>query len=976
MIKKVFSAIFLIFFTSGIVFSQPGLQNKWVDSVYNTLNTEEKIGQLFMIPAYASGNEQHFQVLDNLVAQNKIGGLIFMQGSPGKQVKLTNRFQQQSKVPLLIGMDLEWGLAMRLDSTIRFPAQMTLGAITDDSLIYDMAADIARQMKVLGVHINFAPVADINSNPANPVIGMRSFGEDKLAVAQKCGLYFKGLQNNGILACAKHFPGHGDTHVDSREALPVINKSKAEIFTRDIYPFQQLIQKNVAGIMTDHLKVPSLDKSKQASMSPYITGELLRKELGFEGLIFTDALNMKAVSEKYGPGELEVQALKAGNDVLLFPSDVAGAIKKIKKALKNKKIKKEELEAHVKRVLKAKYQAGLAGYRPLMEENVLYRLNAPASHVLNAKLYEQSVTTVLNNEGTLPIATVDNKYFASLSFGSSHTLLKHLNNYAFFEHYNYEGNPFDLGDLSYFDYLIIAVARPLSDEENGIVRDLSSHTNVIICHFDAPYSLKNYPENATVLCLYESNNITQRLAAEAIFGAIGTSAKLPVSASEALPAGTGIPTEAIQRLGYALPEAVAMSSNKLNDIDKVAAEAISDMATPGCQVLVARKGKVIFDRSYGYYTYDSLKPVSEETIYDIASITKVFASMQAFMFMEERGLVDLDTKIVKYLPGLKGSNKEDMIFRDILTHQAGLWPYLPFWKQTLMEDESFNVNYYSNFPNPGHPFQVSSSLYANEALQDSVWQWVVHSKLRTKEPNKPYGYKYSDMGYYLVQRLAESYFNQPLEEFLQQNFYDPMGVTTLSYLPLCKFPLSRIAPTEEDVFFRKTLVSGMVHDQGAALFGGVAGHAGLFSNAYDLAAMMQMHLQGGYYGGHRYFKSSTLEKFTKQQYADNRRGLGWDKPLRGEWYGPTSEYASLQTFGHTGFTGTAVWADPEFDLVYVFLSNRIYPDAANNKLIKNNIRTRIQDVIYEAIWEYEQNEPYNKLPETEKQLQWQSKVLK
>ena len=292
-----------------------------------------------------------------------------------------------------------------------------------------------------------------------------------------------------------------------------------------------------------------------------------------------------------------------------------------------------------------------------------------------------------------------------------------------------------------------------------------------------------------------------------------------------------------------------------------------------------------------------------------------------------------------------------MIIRDILTHQAGLWPYLPFWKETV-KDSLIIGNYYSNHPELNFQYQISGGLYGSQVVQDSVWQWVKASKIRKKTPRTPYDYKYSDMGYYLLQKLIEGFLNQPMEEFLQQNFYDPMGLNTLSYLPLCRYPLSRIAPTELDNYFRNTLVYGVVHDQGAALFGGVAGHAGLFSNALDLAKLMQMHLQDGTYGGVRYFQPGTIEKFTKKQYDNNRRGLGWDKPLQSEWFGPTSEYASPGTFGHTGFTGTAVWADPEFDLIFVFLSNRIHPNADNRKLIKNNIRTRIQDIIYESIWSY------------------------
>ena len=383
-------------------------------------------------------------------------------------------------------------------------------------------------------------------------------------------------------------------------------------------------------------------------------------------------------------------------------------------------------------------------------------------------------------------------------------------------------------------------------------------------------------------------------------------------------------------------------------------ESIDIHATPGCQVLIAKDGKVVFEHSEGWFTYEKKNPVTDETIYDLASITKVTATLQTIMFIQEKGLIDVNKKISFYLPELKTSNKKDFIIKDILTHQAGLWPFLPFWSQTVT-DSSLRKEYYSTIQNEDYPFPVADDLYASKSMKDSLWNWIIHAKVREKPTRTVFDYRYSDMGFYILQHLAEKILNQPMEEFLEQNIYEPIGAYTLGYLPRKKFPASQIAPTEDDKLFRKKLLTGYVHDQGAAMHGGIAGHAGLFSTANDLAKLGQMWLQKGAYGGHYYFKPETLALFTSKQYENSRRGLGWDKPVPSDPVGPTSIYASSKTFGHTGFTGTCIWVDPEFNLVYVFLSNRVYPDMNNNKILNANIRPRIQDVIYQSIFNHCQN---------------------
>ncbi len=966
MIKKVFSAFFSYFFLILLCnpfnsFSQERVpditQKQWVDSVYEALSPEQRIGQLFMIAAYSNKTPAYEEELITFVKNYQPGGILFMQGGPVRQAKLTNTLQDNAPVPLMIGMDLEWGLPMRLDSTITFPRQMILGALNNDSLIYAMGAEIARQMKILGIHANFAPVADVNNRPDNPVIGTRSFGENKLIVARKAIAYARGLQDHGVLSVAKHFPGHGDTNVDSHQALPVLPYSKERLDTLETVPFRRLVARNIGGIMTGHLMVPAMEPNGlPASLSPVITDDYLRKEMNFDGLVFTDALNMKAVTDNFKDGDAELKAFMAGADVLLFSENMPAAARLISEAVEKKKSLQKQLETSVKRILQQKYQLGLRSTPRINTDNLLLRLNAAQGDLLALEMYKQAITVVSDNSEILPVRVLDNRHIASVIFGEGEPFENHLQRYSRITQFDNNSSYEELAkQLPDFDLVIVGIMdrKSIPDEKTlRLLRELDKKTNVVISSFISPYELAPLEDFNTLLCAYTADERAQLASAEVIFGGVTASGKLPVAVSETYPAGTGIRKPAIGRLSFHLPEAAGMDSRSLQKIDALVGEAIGDQATPGCQVLIAKQGKVVYSKSFGYYTYDSIKPVSDRTIYDLASLTKVLSTTQAVMFLEERGLIDLDKKLSSYLPELKGSNKEDMIIRDIMTHQAGLWTYVPFWAQTVDKKYNYLPEYYSRTQNPEFSIKVRDNLFTSPAVRDSIWQWVIDSRLRKQEPGGFYDYKYSDLGFYMLQRMVEKLTNQPLDEFMQQNFYDPLGMASTGYKPLERFSAIRIAPTEQDEIFRRALIAGMVHDQGAALYGGVAGHAGLFSTSIDIAKLAQMLLQDGEYGGNQYFHKKTIERFTQQQYDSNRRGLGWDKPLHGEWYGPTAEQASKDTFGHTGFTGTAVWVDPEFDLIYVFLSNRIHPDASNTKLLKDNTRTRIQEVIYDSIWKY------------------------
>lgn len=954
-------------------------QERWVDSVFHSMDEAQKLGQLFMVAAYSNKNGTHISEVENLIKNYNIGGLIFFQGGPVRQARLTNRYQSLAKVPLMISMDAEWGLGMRLDSVISFPKQMALGAINDNQYIYNLGAEIARQFREMGMHLNFAPVVDVNSNPANPVIGDRSFGEDKFKVAEKGIAYMKGMQDRFIMANAKHFPGHGDTDTDSHLALPAIKHSKERIDLIELFPFKQLIKNDIQSMMVAHIHLPAWDKTpnRATTLSNAVVTKLLKDDLGFKGLVFTDALNMKGVSRFYAPGEVDLQALLAGNDVLLFSEDVPKAIQKISTAIENGTLNREDIHQRVKKLLRAKYWVGLHTYKPINIENLYERLNTPEALLLKQKLYEEAITLVKNKDNYIPVRVLDTTHFAAVSFGTTaeNEFLTTLGKYAPMEKFSLskEAGIDDYNKLyeklKDFNTIIAGIHGLISNpsknfgirkEEINLLKKLQQKSKVIVVVFGNAYSLKEFEEMENLLCAYQDDPIARLVAPQIIFGALEAKGKLPVSASIKLKEGTGIHTATLKRLSYSVPESAGLDSRVLRKIDQIVDDAILIKAFPGCQVLVARKGTVVYQKSYGYKTYEKNEheKVTDETIYDIASITKVAATLQTVMFLNGMDLLDTDRKASHYLPELKNTNKKDLKIEDILTHQAGLIPYIPFYQRTI-DKAGFSPSYYSSLHNDGFNFEITPGIYLSDYMKDTVWHWVLASDLLEKKKGvKTFEYKYSDLGFYILKKLSENLLNQPMDTFLEQNFYNPLGLSTLGYLPLFRFPKEFIAPTEHDKHFRKTLLQGVVHDEGAALCGGIAGHAGLFSNANDVAILMQMNLQDGYYGGSRYLAPGVVKKFAQQRFPKNRRGMGWDKPATDTTLRSTSDFASPNTYGHTGFTGTAVWIDPDFELVFVFLSNRVHPDANNVKLSKHNVRKRIHDVVYEAMWSYEKTLQY------------------
>lgn len=940
----------------------------WVDSVFRSQSFEDRLGQLFMVAAYSNKDKRHTDEIAKLIQEQHLGGLIFFQGGPVRQANLTNYYQSISQVPLFIAMDAEWGINMRLDSVLTFPKAMTLGALHQEELIYDMGKEMARQFKELGMHINFAPVVDVNSNPNNPVIGYRAFGEEKRLVAKKSVAYMKGLQDHGVIANAKHFPGHGDTESDSHYTLPVIKHSENRIKDIDLYPYRELIDQDLMSVMVAHLHIPSLDseRNKATTLSKYVVSDLLKTQMNFNGLVFTDALNMKGVSSFYKPGEVDVMALLAGNDVLLYSQDVPKAKAMILQAIEEGKITKEEVDDRVRKILKAKYWAGLHENKPITTADLLERINSPATELLVEKLYAASITVVSNKDNVLPLKHLDLKSFASLTIGGNGSVFQEkLDKYAKFTHVDIPKGA-DAATLSAAEKklaeantVVVGIMgvtnNPnrnfgINNTDINFIRKLSLEKTVITVLFGNAYGAKNISGMPHTILSFENNEFTQRVVPEIIFGGRDAFGMLPVSVGEDLRIGSGGYLEGLGRLSYSLPESQGFDRNKLADIDKVMEAAIAKKAFPGGVVLVAKNGQVVFEKAYGHYDYAKSRKVTTETVYDLASITKVLATTQAVMFLASRKLIDMDKPIGQYVPELRNTNKGNLILKDILAHEAGLVAFIPHYVKTL-EAGSWKSEYYREKPEAGFTLPVSNDMYARNSLRDSIWHWTVKSDLRKLEAGRrKHSYVYSDLTMYLMQELVEKVTNQPLDEFVGQNFYEPLGLHTMTFNPALKYPKDWIAPTEDDVAFRKRTIQGYVHDPGAAMYGGVAGHAGLFGKANDLAVMMQLMLNGGVYGDVGLLDMETIKDFTKRQSSQSRRGWGWDKPEpeRGKG-GSAGVLAPKSTFGHTGFTGTCVWADPENDLIYVFLSNRVHPDANNNILLRDGVRTQIHDIIYQAL---------------------------
>ncbi len=939
----------------------------WADSVMKTLTLDEKIAQLFWIDIHADGTPYASKKYSELVTKYKPGGILFFKTTPERLVEMNNFLNSLSKVPLFSAIDGEWGLGMRLPGTVSFPYQMTLGAIQNDILIHKMGVEVARQLKRVGLNANLAPVVDVNNNPANPVIGRRSFGENPEKVAQKAIAYFQGMQSERILTFAKHFPGHGDTNVDSHKALPTIHSSRERMDTVELYPFRKAIEAGVTGVMSAHLNVPALDSTGVPSSlsKPMITG-VLKGELGFKGLVITDAMNMQGVKVAGSPGRVDAKALIAGNDIMEFTEDLPAAINEIKKAIKKGEVTEEQIEQSCRKNLMAKYWVGLNNYKPVKLEGLDEYLNRAYPKWLRQKLYESALTVLKNENSLLPVKDLVKEKTVVVNFGPADDVKGFYRRYDDVDYVKvsngikYEDVVAGRDSLARYVLVVQGVGSVLSsDERLKLFAFLAKKQHSIVVWHENPYKLVKIPEAAradALIVTYQNNSTVRDAASQLVFGGIGATGRLPVSVKGMFREGDGIDVEPLGRLAYTYPEETGLvSENIVPKVDSIINAGIDAGAFPGSCVLVARNSKVIFYKAYGYHTYFKDHPVKKDDIFDLASVTKISGPLPLIMLAYQNKMLDVDDPMSRYWKDWRKrlfhpSNKADLTFREILAHQAGLKPYILYYPETLKDGE-FNERMYRINEDDKHTLHISQNLFLEDRFKKKVYKDIRKSPLLTEKK-----YKYSGLSYVIYPQMLSELYNENYTDVLYDDFFRPLGATTTRYTPLKYFSRFRILPTEQDNNYRKELVWGYVHDEAAAVMGGISGNAGLFSNANDLAKLMQMYLNGGEYGSRRYLSEDVMHEFTKVQYPenDNRRGMGFDKPLfNNASYSLTNSYpapgVSQESFGHSGFTGIFVWMDPKYDLLYIFMSNRVYPTRENKKIYELNIRPSIHQVFYDEI---------------------------
>lgn len=983
--KLIISILLAILFTSSISVHNAGAQNAdppfiqytthpWVDSVFKSLTMEQRVGQLIWLAAYSNRDLEYEVSLSQLISKTGIGGLIFFQDEPHKQTEMINYFRKVTGVPLMIGMDGEWGVGMRLKNVVKFPYQMTLGAISNDSLIYRMGEAVAGQFLRSGININLAPVADVNNNKRNTVINYRSFGEDPENVSRKASMYMKGMQDNGILAVAKHFPGHGDTETDSHLDLPIIKHQRERLNSIELVPFRKMIADGVAGVMPGHLNIPSLDPTQglPSTLSrPILTG-LLKDELGFRGLAISDAMNMGALTKYFKPGEAESRALAAGMDVLEYVTDAELTIRLVVDKIRKGEISETEINEKVMKVLAAKYWAGLNENRVIDPSGLEADLSSPATVALIRELYANALTLLNNENELLPLKEIKDRKVATVAVNRKEMTVFQQRIGKYYPADHYFVSPEDTASvnalyrkLGNYDLVIAGVygleQRPgnnfgIKPGLNTLLERLIASDSTVITWFGNPYALERVPgiNNAGGLVLaYQENELAEDLSAQLIFGGIGASGALPVTVNQQWPVGFGIKTTPNTRLQYGLPESAGMSSEILeHNIDSVVQAGLAARAFPGCEVMVARKGVVVFQKTYGYHTYENRIPVREDDLYDLASVTKISSTLAGLMLLHSQGRFSPDETLGNYLPDFRRTDKGDIVMREFLTHQAGLTPWIAFWKSTVAKNGNFRKRIFDTKLSEKYPLEVAEGLYINKNYRKKIFKEIKKSPMGEKK------YVYSDLTFIIAPSIIESITGQKWYDFVTENIYHKIGAYDVGFNPYMKYNLSRIVPTEYDSLFRKQLLHGTVHDEGAAMLGGISGHAGLFATANDLMKLMELYRRMGEYGGEQIISRDVMKEYTRVQYPENknRRGLGFDKPLlNNSEVSAENAYpaksVSPESFGHSGYTGTFVWVDPVYDISYVFLCNRVYPTRENNKISEMNIRSNVLQAIYDSIIE-------------------------
>jgi len=952
---------FIILFNVSFVFSQNLYENldllekEWVDSVYSSLTTEEKVSQLFV--NWVSPEQSNFEEVKKLVVEDKIGGLIFSIGTTKSHVEWLNKFQSLSKTPLLISMDAEWGPAQRLSDVFAHPWNMTLGAIQDDSLVREISKRMAKQNKALGVHFNFSPSVDVNNNSKNPIIGNRSFGEDPNNVYNKAKAYIQGHKDVGVYTSIKHFPGHGDTDKDSHKTLPVISGNMKRLNNVELFPFKRLIDDGLAeSVMLAHLSVPAIDKNYPSSLSSKTVSKLLREKYNFSGITVTDALDMKGVLQDPNIN-VDLRAFEVGNDIILMSTNVSLGVKVITDSYNRGRISEARLSNSVKKILSLKAKSGLDNYKEIVPKNILEKVNTPKDSLLYSKAMESAITLVKNSDQILPLST--NKKYLHVSFGktkNSEYLTNKMNLYVDIE--KFESDDYSsIYNKTDYDAIIISyhgsssspyASNIIPNEIVSEINNISKSNNVILNLFLNPYSLnsfKSIDNFESIIISYQNNMISQEIAADLMFGSRSFKGKTPIS-NNFFKVNHGLTYEKKEILGFSRPAYEGFDSRKLQYLDSIAIRSIDSMIAPAIQMLVSKNGKVIYNKSFGYHTYEKKVKLENSHVFDLSSITKIIATMPLVLQEYDKGELNLKTKLSELFPNKRLKDKAQIPLREMLSHYARLRPWIPFYEETLDRKEKPKSRFYKSNSKSSFSTPVSENLYLKTNYREKIFKSIINSELRDDLE-----YKYSDLPFYFLKFWFEDKYNTPLNILANQRIFKRLGLKRTMFNPHEKISLNEIVPSEKDDFFRYSKLHGYVHDEGAAMLGGISGHAGLFSNSYEVAIVLQAMIQKGVYDNLTLFSNESFDKFNFCYFCenDNRSGVGFDKPQIEGKHGSTFGGVSKKSFGHYGYTGSMVWADPEEDLIFIFLSNRTYPTRENTLLQTSNTRTRSQEIVYKSL---------------------------
>ena len=952
---------FIILFNVSFVFSQNLYENldllekQWVDSVYSSLTPEEKVSQLFV--NWVSPEQSNFDEVKKLVVEDKIGGLIFSIGTTKSHVEWLNKFQSLAKTPLLISMDAEWGPAQRLSNVFAHPWNMTLGAIQDDSLVREISKRMAEQNKALGVHFNFSPSVDVNNNSKNPIIGNRSFGEDPNNVYNKAKAYIQGHKDVGVYTSIKHFPGHGDTDKDSHKTLPVISGNMKRLNNVELFPFKRLIDDGLAeSVMLAHLSVPAIDKNYPSSLSSKTVSKLLREKYNFNGITVTDALDMKGVLQDPNIN-VDLRAFEVGNDILLMSTNVSLGVKVITDSYNRGRISETRLSKSVKKILSLKAKSGLDNYKEIIPKNILEKVNTPKDSLLYSKAMESAITLVKNADQILPLST--NKKYLHVSFGktkNSEYLTNKMNLYVDIE--KFESDDYSsIFNKTDYDAIIISyhgsssspyASNIIPDDIVSEINNISKSNNVILNLFLNPYSLnsfKSIDNFESIIISYQNNMISQEIAADLMFGSRSFKGKTPVS-NNFFKVNHGLTYDKKEILGFSRPAYEGFDSRKLQYLDSIAIRSIDSMIAPAIQMLVSKNGKVIYNKSFGYHTYEKKVKLENSHVFDLSSITKIIATMPLVLQEYDKGELNLKTKLSELFPNKRLKDKAQIPLREMLSHYARLRPWIPFYEETLDRKEKPKSRFYKSNSKSSFSTPVSENLYLRTNYREKIFKSIINSDLRDNLE-----YKYSDLPFYFLKFWFEDKYNTPLNILANQRIFKRLGLKRTMFNPHEKISLNEIVPSERDDFFRYSKLHGYVHDEGAAMLGGISGHAGLFSNSYEVAIVLQAMIQKGVYDNLTLFSNESFDKFNFCYFCenDNRSGVGFDKPQIEGKHGSTFGGVSKKSFGHYGYTGSMAWADPEEDLIFIFLSNRTYPTRENTLLQTSNTRTRSQEIVYKSL---------------------------